>query len=52
MGDVWRVINTAKVMVADCTGGNPNVFHELGLAHAIGKDVIMLSQDTPDYRRV
>jgi Lon protease-like protein len=48
MEDVWRSINEAQVIIADVTGKNPNVFYEVGLAHAIGKDVIIISQSLED----
>ncbi len=35
----------SDLVVADLTGSNPNVFYELGLAHASGCDVIMLTQE-------
>lgn len=38
-------IRSADVIIADCTGRNPNVFYELGLAHAIDKQVILITQD-------
>ncbi len=31
-------------MIADLTGQNANVFYELGLAHAISKDVVLVTQ--------
>ena len=43
-----RLINEAKVIVADLTERNPNVFYEVGLAHAIGKEVILLAQSVED----
>jgi hypothetical protein len=46
--DVWDAINAAKILIADCTGRNPNVFYELGIAHAIGKPVILITQDRDD----
>lgn len=37
---IWEQIEKAKVLVADLTGKNPNVFYELGLAHAAKKPVV------------
>ena len=42
--DIWEKINRARFLIADLTDRNPNVFYELGLAHAISKDVILLTQ--------
>lgn len=44
ISDIWDAINFADVVVADCTGRNPNVFYEIGLAHVIGKPVVLLAQ--------
>jgi hypothetical protein len=41
---IWNEIRRAEVVIADITDENPNVFYELGFAHALGKEVIMLSQ--------
>jgi len=38
-------IRQADVIVADCSGRNPNVFYELGLAHAYDKKVILITHD-------
>jgi len=46
--DIWEYINKAKIIIADVTGRNGNVFYELGLAHTIGKPVIILTQDESD----
>jgi hypothetical protein len=48
MGDVWRMIQEAKVLVAELTEKNANVFYELGLGHAIGKPVIMIAETIGD----
>src|SRR5208282_4904856 len=40
---IWEQIDKAKVLLADLTGKNPNVFYELGLAHANRKPVIFTS---------
>ena len=43
--DIVTAIVESDLIVADLTGANPNVYYELGLAHALGKQVILLSQD-------
>jgi hypothetical protein len=40
---IWEQIQKSKVLLADLTGKNPNVFYELGLAHAAKKPVIFTS---------
>ncbi|MGB9254076.1 MAG: Hsp70 family protein [Candidatus Korobacteraceae bacterium] len=42
--DIWERVNRARFLIADLTDQNPNVFYELGLAHAISKDVILITQ--------
>jgi hypothetical protein len=41
---IWQGIRRSDVVVADVTDSNPNVFYELGLAHALGKEVIVITQ--------
>lgn len=48
MTDVWSAIASAKLIIADCTGRNPNVFYELGMAHTLDKPVILIAQDMKD----
>jgi hypothetical protein len=48
MADVWAGICAAKLVVADCTGRNPNVFYEIGLAHAVGQPAILITQSADD----
>jgi len=48
MSDVWGSVCAARVLIADCTGRNPNVFYELGLAHAVGKPVVLITQKAED----
>ena len=43
--DIVEGIYRADVVIADLTGLNPNVFYELGLAHALNKKVIIITQD-------
>jgi nucleoside 2-deoxyribosyltransferase len=38
-------IRQADVLIADCTGRNPNVFYELGMAHALERPVILITGD-------
>src|ERR687885_297791 len=45
---IFTQIARAKFLVADTTGKNPNVFYEVGYAHALGKKVILIVQDTQD----
>lgn len=45
---IFNQINKADVIVADMTARNPNVFYEVGYAHALGKTVILLTQDSDD----
>jgi hypothetical protein len=46
--DIWTSINEAKIIIADVTGRNPNVFYEIGVAHTVGKNVIIISQNIDD----
>src|SRR4051794_25970671 len=48
MDDIWSGIQSAKLLVAELTERNANVFYELGLAHAISKPVILISQSMED----
>jgi hypothetical protein len=46
--DVVSLISKAKVVICDLSGRNPNVFYEAGIAHAIGAEVILISQHQTD----
>jgi hypothetical protein len=48
MEDIWKGILKARIVIADITDRNPNVFYELGIAHTIGKPVILLTQRLTD----
>jgi hypothetical protein len=48
INDIWRNINEARIIVADLTHRNPNVFYEVGIAHTLGKEVILISQEEND----
>lgn len=45
MHDVVQGIVDAELIIADLTGANPNVYYELGIAHALRKKVVLLAQD-------
>lgn len=46
--DIFELIFTSKVVIADFTGKNPNVFYEVGIAHTLGKTVIPITQSIDD----
>ncbi len=48
MQEIWSSIFYAQVCVADCTGKNPNVFYEIGIAHTLGRDCILITQTIDD----
>lgn len=45
---VWSGISSAKVLVAELTDRNANVFYELGLAHASMKPVVLIASKEED----
>lgn len=45
---IWAGLKSAKVLVAELTGRNPNVLYELGLAHALHKPVVLISSNEAD----
>ena len=48
MDDVINLIWRARVVIADLTSKNPNVFYETGIAHTLGRDVIQIAQSMND----
>lgn len=48
MQDVASLIDRSRVVVCDCTGKNPNVFYEAGIAHTLGREVILIAQNEHD----
>ncbi|MFN2529029.1 MAG: hypothetical protein ABR584_09980, partial [Candidatus Baltobacteraceae bacterium] len=46
--DIVSLICTAQVVICDLTGRNPNVLYEAGIAHTLGKDVILIAQADAD----
>jgi hypothetical protein len=46
--DIFELLYSSKIIIADITGKNPNVFYELGIAHTLGRKVIPISQARSD----
>ena len=46
--DVVSLIDHSKVVICDCTGRNPNVFYEIGIAHTLGRETILITQSEAD----
>jgi hypothetical protein len=46
--DIWALTQRAKIILADLSGKNPNVFYELGLAHAVAKPAILVTESIED----
>lgn len=45
---IYNQISKADLIVADLTGRNSNVFYEVGYAHALGKNVVLLTRNAED----
>lgn len=48
MEDIWKGIVQSELVLADTTGRNPNVFYEIGIAHSIGKEILLITQSVSD----
>lgn len=48
--DIWKSICEARLIVADLSGLNPNVMYELGIAHTLGKETILIYQRGRDVK--
>lgn len=46
--DVVSLIDRSKIVICDCTGKNANVFYEAGIAHSLGRDVVLITQSESD----
>jgi hypothetical protein len=48
MENIWKLINRSRFMIADVTARDPNVFYELGIAHTVGKYVVIITRNKRD----
>ncbi|MOA36985.1 hypothetical protein D3C78_1585460 [compost metagenome] len=48
LAHIAEQIAKSRLVIANISGRNPNVFYELGLAHALGKPVIIVSESLSD----
>ena len=46
--NVVKNISDADLIIGDLTARNPNVYYELGIAHALKKDTVQIVQDLDD----
>ncbi|MDX2246242.1 MAG: hypothetical protein SF052_05680 [Bacteroidia bacterium] len=46
--DTWTTLNEVDLVIADLTYKHPDVFYKAGIAHTLGKKVIILSQHARD----
>ncbi len=46
--DVVSLIDKSRIVICDCTGKNANVFYEAGIAHTLGREVILITQSEHD----
>lgn len=46
--DVVSLIDRSRIIICDLTDRNPNVFYETGIAHALGREVILITQHADD----
>jgi len=44
ISDIWDAIWSARAVLADVTGRNPNVNYELGICHTLGVPTVLLTQ--------
>lgn len=45
MDDIRDAVRNARIIISDLTSRNPNVFYETGICHALGKEVVLITQD-------
>jgi hypothetical protein len=48
INDIWSLTKDAKIILADLSKRNANVFYELGMAHALSKPAILVTESLAD----
>lgn len=48
LDQIYAQIDKADFIIADMSERNPNVFYEVGYAHALGKNVVMITNNAED----
>jgi hypothetical protein len=45
INEVWSALNACRLVIAETTEINANVYYELGIAHTLGKPAVLLTQE-------
>ena len=48
--DIWKSICESRLIIADLTSFNANVMYELGIAHTLGKETLLIYQKNSDIK--
>jgi len=48
MGDILSILWKSQIVIADLSEKNANVFYEAGLAHALPRSTVLLTQNPAD----
>lgn len=48
--DIWKSICEARLIIADMSRLNPNVMYELGIAHTLGKETVLIYQSSQEMK--
>jgi hypothetical protein len=46
--DIWDAIRSRAIVLADLTGRDPQVMYQIGMAHTLGKAVVIITQTIDD----
>lgn len=49
IANVAKQIIESKLIIADITPSNPNVFYEVGFAHALNKPTILIAEKPTEF---